>query len=247
MLEYMGNVGENRLLLSELLDRLEGEPLEYLQKYFNNAPDWVIEALVITNFQKETEFIREEAVVDMIYILAEGIVKAIDYRFLGNSYSYMWFYPVKSFGGMEILLELDRYQTTLSTVTPCTMLVIPRSIFERWIKSDMSILSMEVKTMGTFLLEEVKRERVFLFMEGNERLSYTLMRIYEHTENNQCCTVRLSQQDLADSTGLSSKTISRSLRELENQKLIKRSGNKIILEEDGYKRMKELLRQKSDI
>jgi CRP/FNR family cyclic AMP-dependent transcriptional regulator len=243
----MANARENRLLLSELLNRLEGEPLECLQRYFNTAPDWVLEALVITNFQKDTEFIREETVVDMIYILAEGIVKAIDYRFLGNSYDYMWFYPVKSFGGMEILLELEHYQTTLSTITPCTMLVIPRTIFERWIKSDMSILSMEVKTMGSFLLEEVKRERVFLFMEGSERLSYTLMRIFEHTENNHTCTIRLSQQDLADSTGLSAKTVSRSLRELENGKLIKRSGNKIILEESGYQRMKELLRQKTDI
>ncbi len=243
----MGNARENRLLLSELLDRLEGEPLAYLQTYFNSAPDWVMEALVITNFKKDTEFIREEAVVDMIYILAEGIVKAIDYRFLGNSYDYMWFYPAKSFGGMEVLLELTHYQTTLSTITPCTMLVIPKAIFERWVKSDISILSTEVKTMGSFLLEEVKRERVFLFMEGSERLIYTLMRIYEQTENKKCCTIRLSQQDLADTTGLSAKTISRSLRDLESRKLITRSGNKILLEEAQYKHMDELLREKTEL
>lgn len=243
----MGNARENRLLLSEQLSRLEGEALEYLQKYLNSAPDWVMEAMVITDLKKETVFIREEAVVDMIYILAEGIVKAIDYRFLGNSYDYMWFYPVKSFGGMEVLLELEHYQTTLSTITPCTMLIIPRAIFERWVRSDISILSMEVKTMGTFLLEEVKRERVFLFMQGSERLIYTLMRIYEQTENQRRCTIRLSQQDLADSTGLSAKTISRSMRELEDQKLITRSGNKILLEEPQYKQMKALLRQKTDL
>jgi CRP/FNR family cyclic AMP-dependent transcriptional regulator len=124
------------------------------------------------------------------------------------------------------------------------MLVIPRSLFEQWVKNDIHVLAMEAKVMGTFLLEEVKRERVFLFMQGADRLLYTLLHIYEQTANRNNCIINLTQQNLADSTGLSVKTISRSLKELELQQYMSRSGNKILISEQQYQRMKDLIRGK---
>lgn len=105
-------------------------------------------------------------------------------------------------------------------------------------------MAMEAKSMGIFLLEEVKRERIFLFMQGSDRLTYTLMNIYEHTMSQNSCVINLTQQNLADSTGLSAKTISRSLRELEQSNYILRSGNKIIISEEQYQLMNRLIRKK---
>jgi len=231
-------------LLSDLMNQLQGTSKEYLSNYLSNAPSWLLEYIQITKVKKDTIFIREETKVESIYILVEGIVKAIDYRFLGNSYDYMWFYPVISFGGMEVLLDLDQFQTTLSTMTPCTMLVISKSLFEKWVKSDINALSMEVKSMGTFLLEEVKRERIFLFMPGFDRVVYMLTQIYEQTSESNTCTIKLTHQDLADRTGLSLKTINRSLKELELSQSIGRIGNKIIVDDTQYRKMKELIEQK---
>ncbi|ROR28445.1 CRP/FNR family cyclic AMP-dependent transcriptional regulator [Mobilisporobacter senegalensis] len=225
------------------LNELHGTAKDYLNKYLSQAPDWLLDSIQIVKTKKNTTFIRENEKVDFVYILAEGIVKAIDYRFLGNSYDYMWFYPVKTFGGMEILLELDHFQTTLSTMTSCKMLVIPKNIFEKWMKSDINALSMEVKTMGSFLLEEVKRERVFLFIQGSDRVIYILTHLYEQTAIDNVCIIKVTHQDLADSTGLSIKTINRSLKKLEEEAYISRSGNKIIIKETQYKKMKEIVDQ----
>jgi CRP/FNR family cyclic AMP-dependent transcriptional regulator len=233
-------------LLSKLISQLPYATAEYLKQYFLTAPDWVISSLKLIKLKKDHIFIREGDPVDTIHLLITGIAKAIDYRFYGNTYDYMWFYPVNSFGGMEVLLEQTQYQTTLSTVTPCTILVIPRSLFEQWIKSDIRVMAMEAKSMGIFLLEEVKRERIFLFMQGSDRLTYTLMNIYEHTMSQNSCVINLTQQNLADSTGLSVKTISRSLRELEQSNYILRSGNKIIISEEQYQQMNRLIRKKYD-
>jgi CRP/FNR family cyclic AMP-dependent transcriptional regulator len=240
----MENVYEYSTSLSNLINNLQDTSKEYLTNYFSNAPTWLLEYIQVTKVKKDTIFIREETKVESIYILVEGIVKAIDYRFLGNSYDYMWFYPVISFGGMEVLLDLDRFQTTLSTMTPCTMLVISRNLFEKWVKSDIHALSLEVKSMGSFLLEEVKRERVFLFMSGFDRVVYMLTQIYEQTSENNICTIKLTHQDLADRTGLSLKTINRSLKELELEKSIRRLGNKIIIDDVQYKRMKDIMEKK---
>jgi CRP/FNR family cyclic AMP-dependent transcriptional regulator len=240
----MENATDYSLHLSNLIHQLPSTSKEYLEKYLSNAPSWLLEALQIITVKKDVIFIREETKAEAIYILVEGIVKAIDYRFLGNSYDYMWFYPVISFGGMEVLLDLDQFQTTLSTMTPCTMLIIPKNIFEKWIKSDINALSMEVKSMGSFLLEEVKRERIFLFMPGFDRVVYMLTQIYEQTAENNSCTIKLTHQDLADRTGLSLKTINRSLKELEVDSHIGRIGNKIMIEDLQYKKMKEMLEHK---
>jgi CRP/FNR family cyclic AMP-dependent transcriptional regulator len=156
----------------------------------------------------------------------------------------MWFYPVISFGGMEVLLDLEDYQTTLSTMTTCTMLVIPRTVFEQWIKNDNKALSMEVKSMGSLLLEEVKKERIFLFMPAFDRVVYLLTQIYEQTAENKICTIKLTHQDLADRTGLSLKTINRSLKELELEAHIGRIGNKIVINESQYSYMKRLMEEK---
>ena len=141
-------------------------------------------------------------------------------------------------------MEQTHYQTTLSTVTLCIILVIPRNLFEQWIMQDIRVLRMEAKAMGSFLLEEVKRERIFLFMQGSDRLTYTLLHIYEHTAGPKGCMLQLTQQNLADSTGLSVKTISRSLKDLELSGHITRYSYKIHISEEQYQQMKLLIRQK---
>ena len=231
-------------LLPKLYSQLPDATAEYLKQFFLTAPDWIMSSLKLLKLKKDHIFVREGDSVDTIHLLVLGIVKAIDYRFYGNIYDYMWFYPFTSFGGMEVLLEQSFYQTTLSTVTPCTILVIPRGLFEQWINNDIRVLKMEAKVMGTFLLDEVKRERIFLFMQGSDRLIYTLMHIYEHTASQKSCIIKLTQQNLADSTGLSVKTISRSLRELEQSGYLMRSGNQILISDAQYQQMRSFLREK---
>lgn len=223
------------------LPKLHGLAKEYIVNYLSGAPDWLIDSIQITKVEKDTIIIREASKVNSVYFLVDGIVKAIDYRFLGNSYDYMWFYPVKNFGGMEILLDLDLYQTTLSTMTSCTLLVIPKEMFSNWLKSDISAISMEVKSFGTYLLEEAKRERVYLFMQALDRVIYTLTQVYEQTSLNKICTIRLTHQDLSNRTGLSVKTITRSLKKLEQESLIDKSGNKIIIHYIQYNMMMDII------
>ena len=239
----MGEAKISSQLIHKLSPQLPTGVATYLKEYFQTAPDWLLSTLKPLKLKKNHIFIRESDPADTIYLLVSGIVKAIDFRFYGNAYDYMWFYPVNCFGGLEVLLEQTHYQTTLSTVTPCILLVIPRNLFEQWITQDIRVLRMEAKAMGSLLLEEVKRERIFLFMQGSDRLTYTLLHLYEHTAGPNGCMLHLTQQNLADSTGLSVKTVSRSLKDMEQSELIVRSGYRISISEEQYQQMKHLIRQ----
>lgn len=225
----------------KLQNCLDKEQREYLNRYLSNAPRWFLESMQIVRKEKNSIFIQEGSEVDNVYILTEGIVRAIDYRILGIVYDYMWFYSVKVFGAMEILLKMENYKTTLMTVTPCTMLVIPKNTFEKWMLNDMNALHMEIESMGRYLLEQARKERLFLFLQGIDRIIYLFSQIYEQNGGNIQCIINLTRKDLSERSGLSIKTINRSIKKLEDDGYISRDGNKIIISNDQFLAMKKYL------
>ncbi len=234
----MERVGSNIDKVVALKNNLKNKEKEYLSRYLANAPMWILDSFQIVNMKKNTVFIKENTAVDTIYILVEGIVKGMDYRIFGIAYDFMWFYPVKVFGSMEILLELEKYMTTLITVTPCKMMVISKSKFEEWMRKDIHTLLLETKSMGTYLLEQARKERVFLFVQGIDRVILLFIQLYEQIAENKKCILNLTRQNIADSSGLSIKTINRAVKKMEQDAYISRAGNKIIIEENQYLRMK---------
>ncbi len=225
----------------ELQNSLTGEKKDYLNRYLDNSPLWFLESMQIIRKEKNSIFIEENGKVDKVYILIDGIVKAIDYRICGIVYDYMWFYSVKVFGAMEILLKMETYKTTLKTVTDCTMVVISRNKFEKWMLNDIHALHMEIQSIGSYLLEQARKERVFLFLQGIDRIIYLLTQIYEQSGEDNQCVINLTRMELSERSGLSVKTINRSIKKMEENNYISRTGNKIIITEKQHLSMKEYL------
>lgn len=225
----------------ELQNSLTGEKRDYLNRYLNNSPLWFLESMQIVHKEKDSIFIEENAEVDNVYILTEGIVRAIDYRICGIVYDYMWFYAVKVFGAMEILLNMKKYKTTLKTVTDCTMIVISKSTFEKWMLNDINALHMEIESMGSYLLEQARKERLFLFLQGIDRIIYLFTQIYEQADEKKKCVLNLTRVELSERSGLSVKTINRAIKKMEEEGYISRDGNKIIISNKQYLTMKKYL------
>lgn len=228
------------------LNRLTGERKDYINKYLTNAPRWLLESMQIVHKDKNTIFIEENKNVDIVYILIDGIVRAIDYRFFGIEYDYMWFYAIKVFGAMEVLLNIEKYKTTLMTVTKCTLLVMPKSKFEKWMMIDISALHMETESMGRYLLEQARKERVFLFLQGADRVMFLFTQIFDQSNENGKCILTLTRKELSERSGLSIKTINRAVKTMEEKGDISRSGNKIIIVHNQYLKMKAYLKPITD-
>lgn len=224
-----------------LQNSLTGEKKDYLNRYLDNSPLWFLESMQIVRKEKNSIFIEENAEVDNVYILIDGIVRAIDYRICGIVYDYMWFYSVKVFGAMEILLKMEKYKTTLKTVTDCTMVVISKCKFEKWMLNDINALHMEIESMGSYLLEQARKERVFLFLQGIDRIIYLFTQIYEQSSEDNQCLINLTRVELSERSGSSVKTINRSIKKMEENNYICRNGNKIIITYKQYLIMKEYL------
>lgn len=86
------------------------ERQEQLAEYFKSAPLWLVESLQMEELKKGTIFIREGEPADTVFVLVKGIVGATDYRIYGMSYDFMRYDKVYAFGGMEFIMDYDRYE-----------------------------------------------------------------------------------------------------------------------------------------
>ena len=218
---------------------------EYAKKFFEYAPDWMMRTFQLVELEENEIFIRENTKVELVYVLLKGAVKATDYRVFGITYDFMRFHPMMAFGSMEILLGQKLYKTTLITVTPCVLLVTAKSNFERWLKQDMKAYMLESNTMVSYLLEQGRRERIFLFMQGTDRVMYLFMQLFEESPLEDSKKVfRITRQEMSDYTGLCVKTINRAVIKLEEEGYIEKKGMKFVISVEQYQRMREYIMDK---
>ncbi len=223
------------------LKQIDEERRKQFYAYFENAPVWLIDCISIEKIEKGKTFIREGNLVDTIYFIVDGIIKATDYRIYGISFDFMLFSKLYAYGGMEVIMGMEKYQTSLQTVTECLVLKIPKSHFSKWMKSDIRALRHESKLMGEYLLEQARNVRAFLFLQGADRLTMLFTNRYEKYAVHGVLKLDNDRQELSDFTGLSIRTVTRSIKILKEQKLITKQGNYIVIDKEQYIRLKKNL------
>lgn len=234
---------ENKYLVKILpfLNDIEKERREQFEAYFRTAPVWLMETFVVEELEKGTVFVQEGEPADMIFLIGKGLIKATDYRIYGINYDFTVFDKVYAFGGMEVIIGLDRYQTTLQTVTKCTVLKIPREGFKKWMDSDIIALQQESRLMGEYLLEQARDSRMLLFLQGADRVAFLLMKQYRKYAENGVVRIKSDRQELSDFTGLCVKTITRSIKKFKEKGLVTTQGSYILINYEQYSRLKNMI------
>lgn len=226
------------------LNDLGKEEQEQFVEYFRTAPIWLIDSFRIEKVKKGTVFTREGEPADTVFFIAGGTIAATDYRMYGMPYDYRRYNRVYAFGAMEILINEDKYMTTLRVASDCTIAMLPRAKYEKWLFSDINALRYETMRMGTDLLNESRDNRLFLFVQGPERLALLFVKRYEQYGKKGVLSIRRSRQNLADETGLCIKTISRGVKRFLEEGLITKEGNQIIIDKTQYEGLKKLVSSK---
>lgn len=234
---------ENKYLAQILpfLNEIEKERREQFEQYFRTAPMWLMETFSVEELEEGTTFVQEGEPADMIYFIGKGLIKATDYRIYGINYDFMFFDKVYAFGGMEVIINLDRYQTTLQTATRCTVLKIPKEGFKKWLESDIIALQQESRLMGEYLLEQARDSRMLLFLQGADRVAFLLMKRYRKYAENGVLKMKGDRQELSDFTGLCVKTITRAIKKFRENAMISTQGSYIMVNREQYRRMEEMI------
>ena len=208
------------------LRELEREKQKQFEAYFRTAPLWLMDLFQSEIMEAGTTFIRENEPADTIFFVARGRVKATDYRISGIAYDFMKPMNLIALGGMEVILGQDTYQTTLQTETECIVTKLPRAQYEKWIYSDTEAFRMEAKLTCASLLEEERRNRLYLFLEGADRLAVLFSEWFEKYNKNGILCIGESRQ------------------KFQAEQLIVKKGNQICIDRKQYERLKRTVDEK---
>lgn len=212
-----------------------------VEAYFAGAPAWLIDAMKVVKLEKNTTFIRENDAVTSVYLIVKGTVRAVDYRIYGIAYDFMRVNTMEAMGGMEIVLDLPYYNTTLQTVTACIAIKFPKEIYERWLHTDIKALQREARTVGRYLLETDRKSRSYLLLQGADRLALYLLDLYTKYAREDVFLVSSTRQELAEMTGLCVKTVNRSVKKFYEKGWLTKQGNKFSMNGHQYAQMNEVI------
>ena len=233
--------------LEKIILECDDEVQDYLRKYFVNSPSWIRDSLQVVKLPKGTTFIEEGRKADKVYIFIRGKVTAVDYRVCEMAYGFYEFYPVDAFGALEVLGELETYKTTLVTSEPSVFLKLSKAKYEKWIRNDINALLMQTKRMGEYLVEQARKERLNVLLKASDRIALVLIKMYEiYVEEGQS-RIYISRKNFTEMTGLSERTITRILKEFEGKGKITRDGWDIVLNQEQYSELKELVDHKINV
>ena len=227
--------------IERVLNTIPQEEARKFRTYFESAPGEVLGMLSLEKRYADRYLVEESEPVERIYILLEGQVKAVDFRVKGSAYEYARFNAVSFLGTMECLFEEEHYMTNLITVTPCTLVSLPKKVYGDWLNSDIQVLRREALNMRKHLLEYSRQSRLLLLLNGMERLIYLLV--------DKCCSrggsrefiLSVNRQELAEQCGSSVKTVNRSMKRLEDGGFLTREGHKVKVTQRQFAAMQEYL------
>lgn len=223
------------------LSGLAEKNLDQVVMHLQSAPDWLLQKCSLALLSSNNIFIREGEELAYIYLLVDGSVKAIDYRVLGFEYEFVQFSHGYAFGGMEVIMDLNHYCTTLKTGSLCLFIKIPCDYFSKWIHSDMAAMQYEAKKVAEYLLEQGRLARAYLFLPAPERLAKILVGKYNKHAKDGILIDHSTRQELSNEAGFGIRTITRAIKALVDEGLITKNERGIVVNSEQYLGLTEMI------
>ena len=113
--------------------------------------------------------------------------------------------------------------------------------------NDINAMKMFTESMARYLLDQCRKERLYLFLPGEERVLLFLSDFYEKNNMEAETVINMSRNDLAKGTALSVRTVNRTIKELIREGFLVKKGRKLILPFEKYKEIRTRLLDKVDM
>lgn len=230
----------------EVMESLPEEKKKYLQEMFKNVPYWLLGEIHVRKFPKKKAFVRSGETADRIYILIEGKVKATELQKYEFVYDYTNFEAIHIFGEMEVYAGYETYISTLVTSTSCMMLEIRKDFYVKWMRNDTGMLLFRVQNMLRDLLNQSKKERIFVFLSGTQRMYYLFVKMYREYAKDDILEVKSTKEELANLAGIDIRTVNRAIKKMIEDGLLVKDGRSLIVHQSQYDEMQQILQTMID-
>ena len=169
---------------------------------------------------------------DVLYLIMKGKVKVVLSSQDGKEIILNTLQTGNYFGEMSVFDHMPR-SATVVTMEDCEFLVITRKALTDQIKGKPEVALKLLSEMSRRLRETDEQIKSLAHLDVRGRLAQTLLKLLKKTDTQKEETYQVIPRpgikDLADMTGTSRETVSRTLREFSEQGIISLTKNRIII------------------
>ncbi len=184
------------------------------------------------HFEKDAYLFFQDDPASAFYVVLSGRIKLSQLTPEGHQVIMHLPGPGEAFGIIAVLREIH-FPVTAQAVEDSTVIVWKDEAMKEWIKREPQISFNSIRILSKFIenfqdrIKELSTERV------ERRLARTLLRLAQQTGQKEVNGIRiqmhLSRQDIAEMTGTTLFTVSRTLRKWELNGLLDCSGHQILI------------------
>ena len=224
----------------DIFKELPPQKRSYMEFLFRNCTEEVKYYMTLIDIEADRTFIKAGTDCTHIFVILSGKVTGVEWHMHERPYSFKDFGPGDFFGEIECFAGLPQYRISIVASTKCRVLSIPADAYMDWMRMDVDALFLRTQENMRRLITQTAEARKYLFMEGKDRLMVHLIRKFEQRiPTPQLLELKQTRAQISDEIGFSVKTLERSIQKLEELDLIRVQRGKIIITQDGYRRMKD--------
>ena len=224
----------------DIFKELPPQKRSYMEFLFRNCTEEVKYYMTLIDIEADRTFIKAGTDCTHIFVILSGKVTGVEWPMHERPYSFKDFGPGDFFGEIECFAGLPQYRISIVASTKCRVLSIPADACMDWMRMDVDALFLRTQENMRRLITQTAEARKYLFMEGKDRLMVHLIRKFEQRiPTPQLLELKQTRAQISDEIGFSVKTLERSIQKLEELDLIRVQRGKIIITQDGYRRMKD--------
>lgn len=164
---------------------------------------------------------------DRVGILCAGGLRVINEFNTGNIYRIEHTTPVDIIGDVTLLAQKEKVSVTIETLVPSTVLFFARTDFEYWMERDSHLVREMARQVATKLYHSSYERGKELFYSSPRLLMEYLLQETLHKPFPY--RIGATRQEIAETLGLSLRTIDRTVTSLRQQNLISVERGKICL------------------
>ncbi len=205
---------------------------------FRGAPeralDIAAESLQPKRVGKDDILFREGDLGEVLYILAEGMVKLYKIDLEGHEKTLAVLKPPEFFGEMALLGEQGRSAAAIS-IRETLVYMLFKDDFNKLISEYPSINLNVTYTLAQRLRGMGDEAQVLSYKDAQGRVAYVLLRLYRggliDFADEGTALLRLTHQELASLAGTSRETVTRALKALEGESVISTKPREVFIDD----------------
>lgn len=187
---------------------------------------------VETNYQPGEYLFFEGDPAKRMYVVAAGKVKLVKHSESGQDVILQVFTRGQVFGGIAFLVGAT-YPASAQAQTAVTVLSISSETFREIVHRHPDVALIVVRVLGTRLMQTQEQVRQLVAERVERRLARLLLRLAdqvgEPVDDGVRIGMRVTRQDLADMTGTTVETVSRTISRWRRQGIVQAGREEIVI------------------